>query len=174
MIAWLCALRCEAQPILTRLQARRVPSALGFRIYRKDNAIVAITGGGPERASAATGALLREFSEICELRNVGICGGTPEVQFGDVFTAEAVAWDGQLYPLRPWPGMPARPLTTVRTPQTEGVETLVEMETGAIAAACGQLPLSVLKVVSDLADGAVITAEQASKLVGQALAVAGL
>ena len=50
MIAWLCALRCEAQPILTRLQARRVPSALGFRIYRKDNAIVAITGVGPERA----------------------------------------------------------------------------------------------------------------------------
>lgn len=169
MIAWLCALPCEAQALLERFQLPRLRTDLGFRIYADEAQLVAIIGIGPEKAKTHAQALLVRFPQIQRLISFGLCGAPHSCPIGTAYSSETVSWHNHLWTLQRIPGLPAMPLTTLVVPATSGVTTLVDMEAGALAEVANSRTLSTIKIVSDHADSSGPDASQALELLRLAI-----
>lgn len=153
------ALPAEARPLVSHLGLEREPSAGSFATYRRDDAVLVVSGVGKRAAQAATGHLFARTGEVRDALwlNLGIAGHATR-GLGEVVLAHKVvdAASGRCwYP--PWVLDPPCATGEVRT--VEAVEesyaedALYEMESAGFFAAASRFATAELvqavKVVSD-------------------------
>lgn len=133
-------------------------------------------GVGPGPAEARTRATLAAH-DARRVVSFGTCGGLrDDLAIGDLITAsrllQDVAPERELVPLSGWRQLACSTVTApvdtpaARTRLRDAGAGICEMEATAVARAAGDRPVSVLKVVSDLAGGAPDGAFTGPRVVG--------
>ena len=89
MKAIVCALHCEAKPIIKRLKLQKIDLINAFQVFKADDVHLVISGVGRIKAVIATAALLSKISSEQSLNsililNIGTCGARPELKPGTV------------------------------------------------------------------------------------------
>lgn len=158
------ALGAETLPFARRVTAARpVTPRLVVGTWRGLELGVLTCGVGPGKAHRRTRAALAAWRPHA-VASVGTAGALVDgLPVGSVLCAERVLWGAVDRSLPTLPGLPVTTVITVETPCWTAAErerlaatgaSLVEMEAGAVAAACPGLPVVAIKIVSDLAGGA--------------------
>ncbi len=177
MIGLLLATRTEAKPLLELLDAEPLDGqpfeAYSFRaVGDLAGGLIALSGMGKLAAKRATDWLINRGAE--RIVNVGICGAlNGDLQTGDLLRVSVTLDGDELLAGREseeiecdpgnWGDLPQVILTTVDEPVFELARRnalarhgdVVDMEGSAVAAVCSarSVPCTLLKGVSDLADG---------------------
>lgn len=160
------ALGAETLPFLRALQKPRPLSRrlVHGRLGRHEVAVLTC-GVGPDKAARRVSAALPLWSAQAVV-SIGTCGALIDtLPIGSVVTATRLLEGKEERPAPlPWPDVQSATVVTVRAPvfSSERREvfasigaTVCEMEAAAVQRAAGALPMTTLKVVSDLAGGAV-------------------
>ncbi len=152
-VALICALRCEADPLIQRL---RLHHGARDQIWRGDGVLLGVSGVGSER-SAQTGKRLAEWTDsaTCWL-NFGCAGGRGAV--GDLVAAGWVEDESgeRWHPQFPFPvAETVCPVFTVSAPTTDyPAEGVVEMEAaGFYRQALARASVERVHVLKLLVDG---------------------
>ncbi len=163
MIHFICALKCEASPIIKYYDLKHLTDARLFRIYVNDKTGISLTVTGVGKL-AATGGVIYSYAELnCEpgdvWLNLGVAGHR-EHAIGDIFlsshiedSASSVVWYPQIVIDTE---IPTEKLLTLDQPSTKYVDAMFDMEaSGFISAAsrvsAGELVHSI-KIISDNQD----------------------
>lgn len=95
MINILCALRCEARPLIEEFGLKRNLAVRQFEIFESNELRLIISGIGKIRAAAATAYLLARSEDLSSelFFNIGICGGKLEFAIGDLFLINKIVDD---------------------------------------------------------------------------------
>lgn len=150
-----CALSCEAKPLIDHFRLRLISNELPFSIYERENLKLIVTGVGEINASTACGYLGGKYSvEDDSWLNIGICGAKKKV--GTPFLANKIFCEEKsFYPSFVFP-LPCStlPLLTTSTPQKSLREGLLfDMEGVGFFAAASKFSkiegIHCLKIVSD-------------------------
>ena len=172
MIAFVCAMPMELQPLRRRLSLRKVDGHWQGQLDGHD-VVAVVTGMGTALARGATERLLDEVPDIDRVLVVGITGAVEnETPIGTLVVPEVVVNSNTGSEHRPDPLPFGEPRGTMWTTDQllvdhdvlselrgRGVVSL-DMETAAIAEVCSArgVPWSVVRVISDRAsDGSVDT-----------------
>ncbi len=171
------ALHAEVLPLVWKLERpRAVDRRLVIGELHGRRVGVLRCGVGPGPAERRTRAALAEH-EARRVLSLGTCGGLmDDLSIGDVVSAPRLLRDvepfRELVPLSGWRQLACSTVEApVGTPQARdrlraAGAGVCEMEAVAVARAAGARPLSVLKVVSDLAGGAPDPALTGPRVVG--------
>ena len=175
----LVALPAEAKPITSRLELERVQPDLEFRLYRRGDVTLVITGPGKVNAAAGTAFLgtLEDRRRNALWVNLGIAGHA-ERGIGDVLLASSIRdlGSGEVWhPILPEDApCPAERLVTLDRPDPDyDHEGMVDMEaSGFFPTACrycGIERVQVLKVISDNRSNPArgLGAKQVRRLIGE-------
>jgi Phosphorylase superfamily len=87
----ICALHCEASPIISALSLKKDYSSHSFELYANENILLALSGMGKIKAAIATTFALRTWlannsnPESLLAINVGVCGAKPNYNIGQIF-----------------------------------------------------------------------------------------
>ncbi len=156
------ALVSEWTPLVRALQEPRALSHRSVVGRVGDKAVLVMRCGvGPEKAASRTRATIDEHV-VSQVWSVGSCGAVaPGRAIGDVVTASSVTTlRGDNWTVPPVTAQPPVRLCTVeapvfdilaRTAVSQTGATVVEMEAAGVLCAAAGVPVSILKVVSDLA-----------------------
>jgi len=147
-----CALPCEAEPLIQHFSLKLLSNELPFKIYQRDSVQLIVTGVGKVACGAACGYVAGKFSlKDAIWLNVGICGANAEV--GTPFLAHKI--QDEFYPSFPFP-LPCAtaPLYTCDAPQSDlKPHLLYDMEGAAFFETAMRFStlelIHCLKVVSD-------------------------
>lgn len=76
MLIWVCALHCEAKPVIDYYRLQKESGALPFDIYRADNMACVVSGIGKLAAAAATASTAEKMIQHRSLAwiNLGVAG----------------------------------------------------------------------------------------------------
>lgn len=91
MLIWVCALHCEAKPVIDYYRLSKSSRHGGFDLFRNDGMQCVISGIGKENAAAATAwtaGLNRNTGSMCWL-NLGIAGGGGKT-IGDIYVMNKI------------------------------------------------------------------------------------
>lgn len=103
MLIWMCALHCEAKPVIDYYRLKKIAHGGGFDYYENDNTLCFVSGLGGINMAAATAwaaAHLQDRQDKCWI-NLGT-GGHPELEPGKTVIASKVSSTespGALYPV---------------------------------------------------------------------------
>ncbi len=107
MLIWVCALHCEAKPVIDYYRLRKLPGQV-FDLYRGDDMALAVSGVGKLASAAATAWAATAHRDQAALAwiNLGIAGAADH-EIGDAFLLHQVIDDdrGKRY----YPAPVARP-----------------------------------------------------------------
>ncbi len=180
MLIWICALKCEAKPLIDLYRLRKEKAPQPFSLYRGDGMACVVSGIGRPAMRKATrwsGHLASNRSGNVWL-NLGIAGHA-RLPIGTVRVAASFALPGDLAPLPA--GLPidssieALPLITFDTPQhAYPAQAMVDMEGHAFALAAHAMTSPKwrhsIKIVSDnAASGATRNKPFISELIAEQL-----
>jgi len=90
MVIIVCALHCEAKPLITHFGLRGEKMRAPFDLYRGDEHFLLVTGVGRLKAAISVSSFLSKFEEISALVNIGICGGNKEDPLGELYLINKV------------------------------------------------------------------------------------
>jgi adenosylhomocysteine nucleosidase len=149
-----CALTCEAMPLIEHFQLRSLSNELPFRIYQREERSLLVTGVGKSACACACSFFAGKFfSKEAIWLNVGVCGGNERI--GTPFLVHKIQEDHRAYyPSFTFP-LPCKTasLVSCEKPQKEIDHFLYDMEgAGFFAAAQHFSPLEwihLLKIISD-------------------------
>ncbi|NGX38847.1 MAG: Futalosine hydrolase [Chlamydiae bacterium] len=160
MLYLVCAIPCEAEPLIRFFGLKSLSNELPFRIFSRGEISLVITGVGRIAAATACGYLHGQFAKTNPIwLNVGIAGH-PTAEIGNPFMVHKIEGARSFYPSFTFsPPCPTAPLLTVDKPAKElSKECLYDMEGAGFyesAARFSSLELiHLVKIVSD--DGAQI------------------
>lgn len=160
MIHYICALQCEARPLLRHFSLHSVAGPEPLKIYAScaGDRSLTVSGVGGLAAAGAVMAAAKHFRSQPHHAwvNMGIAGHA-SMEPGAIALAHTVrrASDGaSWYPRTIFPSrLPRLPLLTVDAPADEYGDTLVDMEAAGFCSAASRLTIlelmQVIKVVSD-------------------------
>ncbi len=157
MLALVVALMAEARPLIDYFHLKEVMGIKGYRIWKKEEMLLILSGTGKLFSAAATSFLLGKYPEITQMVNVGICGHA-HLSLGSLIMANKIIDSSEnrsFYPtmiISP----PCTTLTVIcllKPSQEYREESCFDMESaGFFPAASKFLPaecIQVLKVISD-------------------------
>lgn len=159
MLIWVCALHCEAKPVIDRYRLKKSHEDNPFDLYRGDHMACVITGIGKIASSAASTWAATRCADAASLAwiNLGTAGAA-EHELGSVFSIYQVIDDddGRRYYPAPAAGenLPGSPCRTLSRPSEDYSDTcLFDMEASGFMYASlrfssAELVRS-LKVISD-------------------------
>lgn len=178
MLYLFCAMRCEALPVIEAYGlSNRFKCPGGTTVFLSDDGrtILALTGMGKTSMSYAAGEVFALYppDETSAAVNVGVCAGKG---IGDTFLVSKVTdhdTGRDLYPdILYETGLKTSSLVTVSRFINDGIEDdrlLYDMEGSAFAEACisriGCARTCLIKIVSDMGDGANLTEDKVRDLV---------
>jgi len=162
MLGIICAMHCEAAPLISHYELKKNMDIPWFECYQRDDLILIISKVGRIRAAAATSFFFTQFKDPRGLVNTGVAGSLSNHPLGGVFLINKIInkADNRIFlPDILFPNaLPEASLLTsevfVSTVQPEfpGAE-LVDMEASAIFEAAslfaGPERVMFLKIVSD-------------------------
>lgn len=91
MIALVVALKDEAKPLIEYFKLAHLPEFKEFKIYKKDEVLLIISGVGKVKSAVATGYMLMKFKDLKAVINFGICGcGDLKINVGEMLLANKV------------------------------------------------------------------------------------
>ena len=100
MLIWVCALHCEAKPVIDRYRLKKSPRAHAFDLYYGDDMLAVVSGVGKLASNAACAWSAAHHAEQASLAwiNLGIAGAATHA-IGSIFSLHQVidAEDGQRY-----------------------------------------------------------------------------
>ena len=159
MLIWMCALNCEAKPVIDRYRLRKSTRYVSFDLYHNDDVTCVVSGVGDLNMAAAcawTAALLRDRKGLCWV-NLGTAGHK-DLAAGTALLASKIDQAGRhaaIYPVPlikyPFQALPIISLTGESVEYDEGV--LFDMEAYAFVHSASRFsPLELcqsIKIVSD-------------------------
>lgn len=157
MLNILCALQCEAQPLISYLGLKQQRGSAPFPVYESETARLAVCGIGKVAAAMATGWLAAAKPEPSLWANIGVAGHI-DLPIGQVCLAHSVTDCGTLrrfYPdISAIRGLPTIEVKTLDKPSFEyPQDALIEMEASGFYQAAQRFAtvdrIHCLKVVSD-------------------------
>ena len=76
MLIWVCALHCEAKPVIDFYRLKKSHDDTAFDLYRGDDMVCIISGTGKVASSAACAWLAARYADAASLAwiNLGIAG----------------------------------------------------------------------------------------------------
>ena len=159
MLIWVCALHCEAKPVIDYYRLQKQSGARPFDTYEGDNMACVVSGMGKLAAAAATTSIAEKLNHRGSLAwiNLGVAGAA-NTALGSVFLLNKCIDSETQIPLYPAiigrPEMPTRSCITVSKPAEDFRQNfLYDMEASGFFQAAqyyssGELVHSI-KVVSD-------------------------
>lgn len=160
MLHFICALKCEALPIIEHYSLKHDPSSSLFSIYLNTDKDISLTLSGPGKLAANAASLYTFMILDCKATdswiNVGIAGHVSH-QPGQLFLSNRVKDSGSLLSWYPQilvkTSIPDESLLTLEQPSIEYCEMMYDMEaSGIFHAACRFSTLELIhsiKVISD-------------------------
>jgi nucleoside phosphorylase len=159
MLIWVCAMHCEAKPVIDFYRLKKSHDDNAFDLYRGDNMACIVSGIGKLASAAASAWIAARHDDAASIAwiNLGIAGAATD-EPGAIFTLNQVidADTGQRYYPAPGAdsGLPGRACLTLSQPSEEYRENyLFDMEASgfmysALRFSSAELTQSI-KIVSD-------------------------
>ena len=91
MLIWVCALHCEAKPVIDHYRLKKSPKHRAFDLFHNDDILCVISGIGKTAAAAATAwaaGLQHHSNSLCWI-NLGVAG-TAEKELGEIFSLNKI------------------------------------------------------------------------------------
>lgn len=105
MLIWVCALHCEAKPVIDFYRLKKSHEHSAFDVYRGDDMTCVISGVGKVASAAASAWIAAGYRDHTTLTwiNLGVAGAA-EHDIGELFLLNKVvdADSGQRYYPAPW------------------------------------------------------------------------
>ena len=159
MLIWVCALHCEAKPIIDYYRLKKSHDDNAFELYRGDNTLCIVSGIGKIASAAASALIAARYHDEASIAwiNLGIAGSARH-PIGSAFSLNQIidADSGQrYYPVAcSRPVLPGSPCLTLSQPGDDYQhEILFDMEAsgfvfGALRFSSAEL-VQAIKVLSD-------------------------
>lgn len=181
MLIIVCALECEARPIISTLGLKKTSILDAFQVFEGNENFLLVTGVGTLKTAVATTALISKLSDRKDLSaalflNIGICGATKAFSIGEALLPHTIIHANhkkkffqELLVKHPFKEVSLStsdsPVTTVDSLQTD----IVDMEAFGFFQAVTTFLLttqaSCVKVVSDNCQGVLLNKDAVSKMI---------